>query len=149
MANDVQGLNQLRWVMTKKIPDAVEKAATEALEQGATEIVATMKRLVPIDSGALRDSIGWTWGDPPEGAMVLGGSKAVGGEGRREITIYAGNALTRVGSRKQFQLARLQEFGTKEMDANPFFFPAYRTLRRRVRSRITRNMKKAIRDVVK
>ncbi len=153
----VIGLDRLKRKMTQTIPAHVEKATVAAMEMGADEIVALMKRLVPFDTSAdrdaarphLRDTIGWTWGDPPKGAMVLGKSKSAGGDGRKVITIYAGNEQTVVGSRSQFQLARLQEFGTQAMSAQPFFFPAYRALRKRVRGRITRQMKKAIKDGTK
>ncbi len=143
------GLERLKRKLTVTIPAHVEKATADAMEQGAEEMVGMMKRLVPVDTGALRDSIGWTWGDAPAGAMVLGKSKASGGQGRKVITIYAGNLQTMVGSRNQFQLARLQEFGTQAMNAQPYFFPSYRALRKRVRGRITRNMKKAIKGGAK
>lgn len=145
----VIGLDRLKRKLTLVIPAQVEKATAAAMEVGADEIVAMMRRLVPVDTGQLRNSIGWTWGDPPKGAMVLGKSKSAGGDGRKVITIYAGNEQTVVGSRSQFQLARLQEFGTQAMFAQPFFFPAYRALRKRVRGRITRQMKKAIKDGAK
>lgn len=145
----VIGLDRLKRKLTLVIPAQVEKATAAAMEVGADEIVAMMRRLVPVDTGQLRNSIGWTWGDPPKGAMVLGKSKSAGGDGRNVITIYAGNEQTVVGSRSQFQLARLQEFGTQAMSAQPFFFPAYRALRKRVRGRITRQMKKAIKDGTK
>jgi hypothetical protein len=51
-----------------------------------------------------------------------------------------------VGSRGQFQLARIMEFGTQEMPANPFFFPSWRTMKRRTRSRIARATRQAIRS---
>ena len=75
--------------------------------------------------------------------MVVG---EVGGRSYNtlRIVIYAGNEKTRVGERDQFQLARLQEFGTQEMPANPFFFVTWRTKRQRVRSRITRSIRAAI-----
>lgn len=142
------GLDRLTRKLTA-IPRHVEAATIPAMESGAAEIVTMMKRLAPVESGALRDSIGWTWGDAPEGAMVLGRSKARGGPGRKFITIYAGSAQTMVGSRAQFQLARLQEFGTQNMTANPFFYPSWRASRKRVRGRITRAMKKAIKDGAK
>lgn len=143
------GLARLKRKLTVTIPAHVEKATADAMEQGAEELVGMMKRLVPVDTGALRDSIGWTWGDAPAGAMVLGRSKPAGGKGRKVITIYAGNTQTLVGGREQFQLARLQEFGTQAMNAQPYFFSSYRALRKRVRGRITRNMKKAIKDGAK
>jgi HK97 gp10 family phage protein len=139
----VIGLDRLRRKLTQTIPAHVEKATAEAMEQGAEEIVAMMKRLVPVDSGALRDSIGWTWGDAPKGAMVLGKSKAAGGDGRKVITIFAGTRDKKLGDLDAFYV-RFVEFGTHKMKAEPFFFPSYRALRKRVRGRITRQMRKAI-----
>lgn len=142
----VQGLDRLRRRLTQTIPAHLEKATAAAMEQGAEEIVAMMRRLVPVDSGALRDSIGWTWGDAPTGAMVLGKSKAVGGDGRKVITIYAGTRDKKLGDLDAFYV-RFVEFGTqKGAKAQPFFFPSYRALRKRVRGRITRQMRKAIKD---
>lgn len=143
----VQGLDRLKRKLTVTIPARVRERTRAAMEKGADEIVAMAKNLVPVDTGALRDSIGWTWGDAPEGAMVL--AQSVKTEAGERITIYAGNKQTLVGARAQFQLARLQEFGTHKMAPRPFFYPAYRTLKRRVKSRINREMKKAIREGAK
>lgn len=90
--------------------------------------------MVPVESGALRDSIGWTWGDAPSGAISLGKAKA----GRLSITIYAGGG--------EAFYAWFQEFGTVNMPANPFFFPSYRKLRRKAKGRVTRKINKAIRS---
>ena len=144
----VIGLDRLKRRMTQTIPAHVEKATVAAMEQSAEEIVAMMKRLVPVDSGALRDSIGWTWGQAPNGAMVLGMSKAAGGTGRKVITIYAGTRDKKLGDLDAFYV-RFVEFGTHKMTAQPFFFPSYRALRKRARGRITRQMRKAIRDGAK
>lgn len=141
----ILGLDRLRRKMTVTIPAAVERATVAAMEQGADEIVAMAKRLVPVDSGALRDSIGWTWGDAPEGAMALGKVKGKGAKGRKFITIYAGTRNKSLGPLDAFY-ARWVEFGTQHMAAIPFFFPSYRALRRRVRGRITRQMRKAIKE---
>lgn len=139
----VQGLDKLTRKLTVQIPQRVQDATRRAMEKGAEETVQMMKRLVPVESGALRDSIGWTWGEAPSGSFTIG---TVGGReyGTMRITIYAGNEQTKVGSRGQFQLARLQEFGTQAMAANPFFYPSWRAMRKRIKSRITREMRKAI-----
>ncbi len=131
----VKGLDALRRKFTQTVPAEVRKAATAALEKGAQEIVDMARSLVRVDSGELRDSIDWTWGDAPAGSLVLG---TVGGQeyGTLRITIYAGN--------DDAFYAAWQEFGTQNQRANPYFFPAYRSLRRRVRSRITRDINKAI-----
>lgn len=117
----------------------VRKATRDAMEKGANEIVAMAKSLVPVRSGELRDSIGWTWGDAPSGAMVIAQSAAM--EGSERITVYA-------GSNDAFYV-RWQEFGTQNHAPSPFFFTSYRFLKRRVKSRITRQMKKAIRQGAK
>jgi ABC-type sugar transport system substrate-binding protein len=130
------------------IPKAVITEVRKAMEEGAEEIVGYMKRLVPRDDGLLAASIGWTWGAAPAGSVAI---TSVGGPGGAigTITIFAGDATTVVtNSRgKAFQNALIQEHGTKERAANPFFYPAYRALRSRVRSRITRSFKKAVRNV--
>jgi HK97 gp10 family phage protein len=146
------------------IPKRVESAARKAMEQGAEELVAMMKRLAPVDDGDLRDSIGWSWGKAPAGAAVFAESTTPDERGLKLI-VYAGN-------RKAFYAAFV-EFGTeahstakgggtvvgkkaaaesgaklhKGSRAQPFFFPAYRALRKRIQSRIRREMKKSIKII--
>jgi HK97 gp10 family phage protein len=139
----VDGIRQLTENLTKTIPDRVRKATRDAMEKGANETVAMMRRLVPRDTGELAATIGWTWGSAPAGSMIIGTVRGREYKTMR-ITIYAGDASTMVGSRKQFQLARLQEFGTQAMPASPFFFPSWRSMKKRVRSRVTREMRNAI-----
>jgi len=143
----VEGLDRLKRKLTKTIPTAVVDATVKAMEQGADEVVSMMRRLVPKDTGELAATINWTWGEAPEGSLTLGRSKTAA-NGLR-ITIYAGDMSTMVGERSQFQLARLQEFGTQQMQANPYFFPSWRASRKRVKGRITRQMRKAIKDGAK
>lgn len=137
------------------IPKRLEVAASAAMEKGAQELVDMMKRIVPVDDGDLRDSIGWTWGDAPAGAKVISQSN----EDRRglKITVYA-------GSEKAFYAAWV-EFGTSPHNvaqgggnksfsgdahghpgsrAQPFFFPSYRSLRKRIQSRIKRQTRAAM-----
>lgn len=132
----VQGLNSLLKKM-ELVPQRVLEAARTALEQNAEEMVAMMRRLVPRDKGDLARSIGWTWGDAPAGTMTLGRVKGSGAAySSMTITIYAGGG-------KAFY-AWWQEVGTKNMPASPFFFPAYRALKGKAKSRVTRAMRKAI-----
>lgn len=140
----VEGLERLKRKLTKTIPQKVLDMTIKAMEESASEVVGMMRRLAPKDTGGLAKSINWTWGDAPKGAMVLGKSSPT--RDGLVITIYAGDATTMVGEREQFQLARLQEFGTQHMKATPYFFPSWRTLRKRAKSRVTRQMRKAIRD---
>lgn len=145
------------------IPKRVEAKARIAMEKGADELVAMMKRLVPVDDGDLRDSIGWTWGSAPKGSVVLAETEA---DSRGlKITVYAGN--------EKAYYARWVEFGTAPHNvakgggtvagkkdfasgggtghpgsrARPFFFPAWRALRKRIRARIRRETAKAFKFV--
>lgn len=140
----VQGVAQLNRKLTANVPAKVLAATRKAMEQGANELVAMMKRLVPVDEGTLRDSIGWTWGEAPAGSMKLAESKTV--SRGLKITVYAGNEKTIVtNSRGEgWQNAALQEFGRQGVAAQPFFFPSYRAMRKRIKSRVTRAMRAAI-----
>lgn len=113
------------------------------MEVYAAQMVAEMRMLAPVlqqpdrrrTPGALRDSIGWTWGDAPRGATTVMRLKGRVPDGLY-LTIYAGSA--------EAFYARWQEFGTQKMPANPFFFPVIRSNRRRVASGISRAVKKAV-----
>ena len=142
----VQGLDQLtqRW---SAIPGRVREAARQEMEKIADEIVTDMRRVAPKEDGLLAASIGWTWGDAPAGSMTVG--NVFGREyGTMRIVIHAGNETTIVTNEmgERFQNAALQEHGTAEMPANPFFFPVWRARRRSVKGRITRAINKAIRN---
>lgn len=155
----VQGLGRLNRKL-KAFPKAVEAEISKAMEQSANEIVAMAKSLVTSDR--VREAIGWTWGDAPEGALVLG---TVGGKGRGtgnlRITIYAGDASTMVGTKYKVQLARLIEFGTAPhinqgrfagsqhpgTPAAPFFYVSWRAGRKRAKGRVTRAVNKAAKRI--
>lgn len=150
----VKGINDLNKKVAQ-IPKRVEKAARAAMEKGADELVEMMKRLVPKDSGDLRDSIGWTWGNAPAGAKVIAQSDA--DERGLKITVYAGNErayyaawvefgtaphnVSKGGGNKSFKGTATAHPGTR---ARPFFFPSYRALRKRIQSRIRRETRKAM-----
>lgn len=133
----VQGLGRLKRRLTKRIPDAVRRATADEMENFANRLVAEMKRLVPVDDGDLRDSINWTWGEAPAGTLVVASVGATEYNTLR-ITVYAGGG--------DAFYAFFQEFGTINMPPTPFFFVSWRKLRRGGKSRITRQMKKAIRS---
>ncbi|EKF39948.1 HK97 family phage protein [Nitratireductor indicus C115] len=143
----VKGAAALERRLAKLVPEAIENRVRQAVEAAAEQVVTDMKALAPVlhdadprrRPGALRDSIGWTWGSAPKGATVVAESST--GDRGLKITIYAGNS--------EAFYARFVEFGTQKMTARPFFFTAYRGNRRRIRSNITRALNKAIRENLK
>ena len=121
----------------RALPQAAKREIRAALEASAEEIVALAKSLVPEVSGDLRESIGWTWGRAPKASMTLGRVAADSLGADLTITIYSGNS--------EAFYARWVEFGTQKAAAQPYFYPAYRALRRRARSRTSRAVNKAAR----
>lgn len=130
MAAKIEGLDRLKRRLAR-LPAKMKAEVKVSLEQSADELVAMQKRLVPIDQGDLRDSIRKE-------------------EGRHElsVTVTAGGPATtrrvRKGADVSYDYALGQEFGTTDMPAQPFFFPAYRALRRRIRGRTSRAVRKAV-----
>jgi HK97 gp10 family phage protein len=152
----VKGISDLNKKVAQ-LPRRIEAAARAAMETGADELVDMMKRLVPVDSGDLRNSIGWTWGNAPKGAKVISQSDP-DARGLR-ITIYAGNEKAYYAAWVEFGVegqtagqkitnkagrTRTSRRTTKGGKAQPFFFPSYRALRKRIRDRIRRETRKAM-----
>lgn len=147
----IEGLDRLRQKLTRALPEKVKAKVKEALEQSADQAVAAMKALAPVDGGDLQRSIAWTWGDAPKGAIAIATSKAKVGDLR--ITIYAGGG--------DAYYARFVEFGTAPhvnkgkfagskhpgTAAQPFFYPGWRLVSRRVKGRVTRAVTKAVKEV--
>lgn len=125
-----------------KIPDVVREAAAAAMEEGAQEIVDAMKMAAPIQSGDLRDSIGWTWGEVPAGSFMIDEIRSGKNKGDQyatlRIKIYAGN-------RDAFY-ARFIEHGTRHMPAQPFFFSTWKKERAKFRRKIRAAIRKRIKE---
>ncbi|MGM4911437.1 HK97-gp10 family putative phage morphogenesis protein [Rhizobium sp. 768_B6_N1_8] len=148
MAATIKGLKELQRKLDR-LPQVVKARIREAMEQGAQEIVDLAKSLAPYDS--LRDSIGWTWGRAPKGAITIARVESTGGD--LTITVYAGNS--------EVYWARWVEFGTAAhtaggkfagaqipaQPAKPYFFVSFRASRKKVKSRITRAINKAAKEV--
>lgn len=112
------------------------------MEEGAQEIVDAMKMAAPIQSGDLRDSIGWTWGEVPAGSFMIDEIRSGKNKGDQyatlRIKIYAGN-------RDAFY-ARFQEFGTRSQPARPFFFSTWKRERAKFRRKIRAAIRKRIKE---
>ncbi len=154
----IQGVRRLARKL-RDMPGPVRDATRLAMEQGAQQIVATMKSLVPVRTGALKNSIGWTWGKAPKSTFAIATAKDPGGG---TLTIFAGNAtawysrfvefgvrphsLSKGASlkRKKRQGQGRQHPGTS---AQAFFFPSYRAHRKAVKNSVNRAIRNAIKQV--
>lgn len=139
----------------KRLPKVAEAEIRAAMEAVADEIVRLARSLAPEDDGALRASIGWTWGAPPRGSITLGKvARSSLGKGLT-ITVYAGNS--------EAFYARWVEFGTAPhivgglfagsqhpgTRAQPFFYPAFRVNRRAAKAAIRKANRSAARKVAR
>lgn len=128
----VQGISKLK-ANFKRLGRELLTAAHPAMLQGADDVVATARLLVPVDEGDLRATI------------RRSGIMKTRRRGNDMVQVLAGDQSTTVGKSKNFQLARIVEFGTTSFRAEPFMRPAMR----RSRGPIVQAMRKAISDAIK
>jgi len=118
------------------IPTAVKQAVQPALIKSGEELASAMQTLAPEDTGALKKSIVVT---PPGHATPShsqpGGSRVAG---ENEVLVTAGNDRVRY--------AHLVEYGTAKAKDHPYFWPAFRLLRKRIQNRTKRTIGKAVRE---
>lgn len=143
----IKGLRSLNRKL-KRIPQAAKTAAQESVVLGANEVANLQQNLAPHDDGELIESIVVT----PPGGMTPPYSQPGGRRRAKE-----NQAIITAGSTK-VRYAHLVEYGTAPhinggifagtqhpgTSPQPFFWPAWRAMRRRVKSRVTRNIGKAI-----
>jgi HK97 gp10 family phage protein len=117
------------------IPSAVKNAVKPSLEKSGNELVAQMKRAVPIDTGALRDSLTMT----PSGQATPAYSQPGG------THVVPENAVVVTAGNSDVRYAHLVEYGTTKANAEPYFWPSLRALK----DKIKRRTANAIRDAVR
>jgi HK97 gp10 family phage protein len=128
MADDIKALRK----RLNAIPPAVREAAMAALLKSSDELVNAQKALVPVKSGTLRDSI-----------------RAEPHPDELKVIVKAGGPTTTKPARSgqgSYDYSHAQEWGTADEAAQPFFYPAWRLLRKRFRNRTKRAVSKAIKD---
>lgn len=138
------------------IPPEIRKDMAIAIKQGADDIVRLQRHLAPEQSGDLRESIVATSGGAAPKYSTFKGKERGGGKSDPDlsVTISAGNAKVRYahivefGSAPHINGGKFKGSQHPGTSASPFFFPGYRAMRRKVKGRITRATKKAIRRAV-
>ncbi|QWW69349.1 HK97-gp10 family putative phage morphogenesis protein [Rhizobium sp. WYJ-E13] len=119
-----------------RVKKAPRQQITKALEASANELADAQQHLAPKDTHALADSITVTGPGETTPAYSQPGGSRVAGE--TEVIVTAGDADVRY--------AHLVEYGTSTTEAQPFFWPALRLLRKSLQQRIDRAGRKAVRD---
>lgn len=118
-----RGLARMR-ARLDAIPAKIKADLQPALDTSVNELADMQRRLVPVDEGDLKSSI-----EVHPGAHEL-------------------QRIVKVGGPRAHH-ARWVEFGTAHTPAQPFFWPAYRALQKRIRARLGRAAGKAIRELPK
>lgn len=106
-----EGLEALHRYLAQIIPEALEKAALEALDSATGEGVEYAKAVAPIDTGALRRSIrqeprARRGGDGYEAGITAGGGGVINPRTGREV-----------------DYAAYVEYGTSRAPAQPYLRP--------------------------
>lgn len=136
MSLKIEKRERLRQRMAK-IGALARVEIRKALDVSADEMSSTARSFAPVDSGDLRRSIGYTFGEYKSANANVRGVNAGGGAGDRDLTV-----TIHAGDQNAFYAAFV-EFGRVDAAAQPYFYPAYRLTKKRVRSRISRAVKSA------
>jgi HK97 gp10 family phage protein len=146
MSTTIQGRRALVDKLGK-LPPAARKRIRTALEQSAKEMTALVRAGAPVDTGRLRDSVGYAFGAYEENRKSRSRIAGTSAEGMADpdltVQVHAGGGAA--------FYARFVEFGTRKPSrpARPFFYPAFRLARKKLMRRITVATNKAAREVAK
>ena len=115
--------------LTVDMQRQVYNDAVAELDTTSTTLVTMMKNVVKHGpTGNLANSIRKEPGKTPTVVRVMAGGEST--------------TIGRAG--KAYDYARAVEFGTTRMTAEPFFFPTFRLMRKRMRSSMRRKITKTI-----
>lgn len=150
------------------LPEVAKEEMKKAIATSADEIVDLQQRLVPVDDGALRNSITWRWGSEAKIAysQTMG---ALRGQHDLAAVITAGNSAVRYAHLVEFgasphtikpkkaggklvfyrggKRVSADEVSHPGARAQPFFYPGYRTGKKRAKARISRAVRAAAKKV--
>ncbi len=132
-------IDRMRRAWTHNLPRRVKDQLQAAVDKGAGELASAVRRAVPIDQGDLYQSIlvvhpydQWMPANPN-----------VRGIGAVTHDPKAISADVVAGDEKAFYAAFV-EHGTKDQPAQPYFWPTWRSMRKRIKSRIARAFRVAL-----
>ena len=147
----IKGRDRLRFVLTK-MPKEVRRSLRAAILSAADDVANMQRRLVPVETGKLRDSIKVTPGDQdlPRYAQL---------RSKRQFPDPYLAAIITVGN-SEVRYPHLVEFGTAPhinegrfpgtlnpgTPPRPFFYPGYRASKKRAQAKINSAARKGIRN---
>lgn len=131
----ISGHKELKAAM-QRLKDEPRYAAMKALSRSANRIADAQRHLAETsrNTGALIDSITVTLPNQTTPPYSQPSGSRVAGE--NEVIVTVGNSNVRY--------AHLVEYGTKEAEAQPFFWPAVRLTAKKEQASIDRAVKRAM-----
>lgn len=126
-----EGEDKLRRYLTSVLPEAFEESVTAALLKSAEEGRDRAKQLVPVDTGALRDSIRVERFARPAGNILYTGIAAGGYKKNRKTGRLVDYAI-------------YVEYGTRRMRPRPYLRPASEWAMKRVPDHFWKELSKRV-----
>lgn len=142
----------IRLAKLRKIVPAIDTEVDGALAEVTGELVSVAQSVAPKKTGAYASSINARRMDGTatfENRKYKGG-RGLFGLGKRRLSVSS-RTISATLSWGVFAnwIWTFLEFGTVNRPATPHLFPAYRLLRKKIKSRIRRAMNKAVKDALR
>lgn len=137
MAMKINGFQKLMRKIIK-VPEEIKPRIQSDLMLAGREINMLQRSLAPQEDGVLRGTIRTE--ALPEGE--LGVEIRAGGEA---TTIPV--RRSKKGNAPKYDYALAQEYGTEKMQANPFFWPAYRARKKRAMRRVRAGIRRSLKNL--
>ena len=116
------------------IPRNVRAAVAPALIKAGGDLANMQRILAPRDTGALQDSIAVTGPGQQTPPYSQPGGSTLARE--NQVLVTVGN--------QDVRYPHLVEFGTTDTAAQPYFWPAYRLMKKKLANRIKSAIRKAV-----
>lgn len=134
----------------KSIAPAVRRALKAQNAKNAADLVQTIKQFVPVDEMKLHDSVKHQ--DVSDSTRISQRVSAGNKTAYYGLHVEYGTAASAASGGQLFKRQKGKDRGKRRKDkqahaatpAQPFFWPAWRLLRRRLKTRMSRAAKKAI-----
>ena len=118
------------------IPRNVRAAVAPALIKAGGDLANMQRILAPRDTGALQDSIAVTGPGQQTPPYSQPGGSTLARE--NQVLVTVGN--------QDVRYPHLVEFGTTDTAAQPYFWPAYRLMKKKLANRIKSAIRKAVKE---
>ncbi len=145
----IKGLDELRRKF-RRLPIEQRRQLHKALRKNAEELTSMQRRIAPVQSGSrLKKSVRFKFFDPLKVEISAGDQRNKGVIHARfvEFGTKPGKMGRRISLRDKKGEKRVQERNHPGTRPDPFFYPAYRSMKRRLKSRLTRAVNKAAKAV--